>query len=61
VAAGFGSRSLLLKTTNPNWIGELQDAGTVSLDIPSIGARPQNTPRTTPPSDHRPVLAHFDL
>jgi len=52
---------LLLKTTNQNWIGELQDAGKVSLDIPSIGARPQNTPRTTPPSDHRPVLAHFDL
>ena len=42
-------------------IGALQDAGTVSLDIPSIGTQPQTTPRTTPPSDHRPVLAHFDL
>jgi hypothetical protein len=42
-------------------VGTLQDAGTVPLDIPSIGTQPQITPRTTPPSDHRPVLAHFDL
>ena len=42
-------------------IGALQDAGTVSLAIPSIGTQPQTTSRTTPPSDHRPVLAHFDL
>jgi endonuclease/exonuclease/phosphatase family metal-dependent hydrolase len=42
-------------------IGTLQDAGTVPLDIPSIGTQPQITPRTNPPSAHRPVLAHFDL
>ena len=42
-------------------IGALQDAGTVSLDIQSIGTQPQTTPRTTPPSDHRPVLAHFNI
>ena len=42
-------------------IGTLQDAGTVPLDIPSIGTHPQTTPRTSPPSDHRPVVAHFDL
>lgn len=28
---------------------------------PSIGTHPQITPRTDPPSDHRPVLAHFDI
>ena len=42
-------------------IGALQDAGTVSLDIASIGTQPQTTPRTTPPSDHRPVLAHLNV
>ena len=42
-------------------IETLQDAATVPLDIPSIGTQPQITPRTTPPSDHRPVMANFDL
>jgi hypothetical protein len=40
-------------------IETLQDAATVPLDIPSIGTQPQITPRTTPPSDHRPVVASF--
>ena len=31
------------------------------LDIPSIGFQLQVAPRTDPPSDHRPVVAHFDL
>lgn len=39
----------------------LTDAATVPLDVPSIGIQPQVAPRTDPPSDHRPVLAHFDL
>ena len=42
-------------------IGRLAEATTVPLDIPSIGVRPQVAPRTGPPSDHRPVLARFDL
>jgi endonuclease/exonuclease/phosphatase family metal-dependent hydrolase len=42
-------------------IGHLTDAATVPLDVPSIGVQPQLAPRTDPPSDHRPVLAHFDL
>jgi len=42
-------------------IGALQDAETVPLDIPSIGTHPLTTPRTDPPSDHRPALAHFDI
>ena len=37
------------------------DAATVPLDVPSIGVQPTTAPRTDPPSDHRPVLAHFDL
>jgi endonuclease/exonuclease/phosphatase family metal-dependent hydrolase len=37
------------------------DAATVPLDVPSIGIQPTTAPRTDPPSDHRPVLAHFDL
>jgi endonuclease/exonuclease/phosphatase family metal-dependent hydrolase len=41
----------------------LRDAATVPLDVPNIGVQPQATPRAAgkPPSDHRPVLAHFDL
>src|SRR3954447_4617714 len=41
----------------------LRDAATVPLDVPNIGVQPQITPRAAgkPPSDHRPVLAHFDL
>ena len=41
----------------------LRDAATVPLDVPNIGVRPQIAPRAAgkPPSDHRPVLAHFDL
>jgi len=42
-------------------IEHLTDAATVPLDVPSIGLQPQVEPRTDPPSDHRPVLAHFDL
>jgi hypothetical protein len=42
-------------------IGTLADTSAVPLDIPSIGAHPQTTPRTGPPSDHRPVLAMFNL
>lgn len=42
-------------------IEHLTDAATVPLDIPSIGTQPQVAPRTDPPSDHRPVLAHFDI
>jgi endonuclease/exonuclease/phosphatase family metal-dependent hydrolase len=42
-------------------IGHLTDGATVPLEVPSIGVRPQGAPRTDPPSDHRPVLAHFDL
>ena len=42
-------------------IEHLTDAATVPLDVPSIGIQPQVAPRTNPPSDHRPVIAHFDL
>jgi hypothetical protein len=42
-------------------VGRLTTAATVPLQLPSIGVRPQTTPRRNPPSDHRPVLAHFDL
>jgi hypothetical protein len=42
-------------------LGHFTDAATVPLDVPSIGVRPTTAPRTDPPSDHRPVLAHFDL
>jgi endonuclease/exonuclease/phosphatase family metal-dependent hydrolase len=42
-------------------VGHLNDATTVPLDVPSIGVQPNLAPRTDPPSDHRPVLAHFDL
>ncbi len=43
--------------------GRLHDAATVPLDVPNIGVQPQVTPRAAgkPPSDHRPVLVHFDL
>ena len=41
-------------------IGTLQDAGP-SRWTSLIGTHPQTTPRTSPPSDHRPVVAHFDL
>jgi endonuclease/exonuclease/phosphatase family metal-dependent hydrolase len=40
-------------------VGTIRDAATVPLGIPSIGAQPQVAPRTSPPSDHRPVLVHF--
>jgi predicted extracellular nuclease len=41
----------------------LRDAATVPLHVPDIGVQPQTAPRPAgePPSDHRPVLAHFDL
>jgi endonuclease/exonuclease/phosphatase family metal-dependent hydrolase len=42
-------------------VGTLADAATVPLDVPSIGTHPQVAPRVDPPSDHRPVVAHFDL
>lgn len=42
-------------------ITRLTTAETVPLDVPSIGVQPQTAPRTSPPSDHRPVLARFDL
>lgn len=42
---------------------QLREAHTVALDVPSVGAQPRTAPRATgqPPSDHRPVLARFDL
>jgi predicted extracellular nuclease len=41
----------------------MREARTVPLDVPSVGVRPQLAPRAAgePPSDHRPVLARFDL
>ncbi len=43
-------------------VGSLQSARTVPLDVPSIGVEPRVTPRVTPaPSDHRPVVAVFDV
>ncbi|HEY3713848.1 MAG TPA: endonuclease/exonuclease/phosphatase family protein [Jatrophihabitantaceae bacterium] len=42
-------------------VGHLTDATTVPLEVPSIGVQPHTAPRTDPPSDHRPVLAHFDV
>jgi hypothetical protein len=42
-------------------VGHLTGAETVPLDVPSIDVHPRTAPRTDPPSDHRPVLAHFDL
>src|SRR4051794_7901450 len=42
-------------------ITHLVTAETVPLDVPSMGVQPQVAPRTDPPSDHRPVLARFDL
>jgi endonuclease/exonuclease/phosphatase family metal-dependent hydrolase len=38
-----------------------KDTATVDLDVPSVGAVPRTAPRVDPPSDHRPVVAHFDL
>ena len=42
-------------------VGHLTDAATVPLDVPSVGVEPRIAPRTDPPSDHRPVVARFDL
>jgi hypothetical protein len=42
-------------------VGHLHGAATVPLDVPSVGAQPSTAPRTDPPSDHRPVVAQFDL
>lgn len=42
-------------------VGTLADAATIPLDVPSVGAQLQRTPRIDPPSDDRPVVAHFDL
>jgi hypothetical protein len=42
-------------------VGKLIDAATIPLDVPSIGTNPHLEPRVDPPSDHRPVVAHFDL
>lgn len=43
-------------------VGSLQSARTVPLEVPSIGVRPRTAPRVTPaPSDHRPVVATFDV
>jgi endonuclease/exonuclease/phosphatase family metal-dependent hydrolase len=42
-------------------VGALSDATTIPLNVPSIGTQPQLAPRANPPSDHRPVLAHFNL
>jgi endonuclease/exonuclease/phosphatase family metal-dependent hydrolase len=41
----------------------LQEVGAVPLDVPSVGAQPTTAPRAAgrPPSDHRPVVARFDL
>jgi hypothetical protein len=38
-----------------------RDTATVDFDVPSVGAVPRTAPRVDPPSDHRPVLAHFDI
>jgi endonuclease/exonuclease/phosphatase family metal-dependent hydrolase len=42
-------------------IQTFKEAATVDLDVPSVGATPRMTPRVDPPSDHRPVVAHFNL
>lgn len=43
-------------------VGSLQSARTVPLEVPSIGVQPRTAPRVTPaPSDHRPVVATFDV
>jgi hypothetical protein len=44
-------------------IGDLKDAATVPLAVPSMGLTPQVAPRAAgkPPSDHRPVVAHIDV
>ncbi|SDX63424.1 Endonuclease/Exonuclease/phosphatase family protein [Geodermatophilus africanus] len=41
----------------------LTEARTVPLEVPSVGVQPQTPARAAgePPSDHRPVLARFDL
>jgi hypothetical protein len=41
----------------------LPDAATIPVDgQPSVGTRPQLAPRANGvPSDHRPVIAHFNL
>ena len=41
----------------------LLEASAVPLAVPSVGMAPQLAPRAAgePPSDHRPVLARFDL
>ncbi len=43
--------------------GPLTEARTVPLTVPSIGVQPQTAPRPggQPPSDHRPVLARFNV
>jgi endonuclease/exonuclease/phosphatase family metal-dependent hydrolase len=42
-------------------VGHLTSAATVPLDVPSVGVHPRAAPRTDPPSDHRPVVARFDV
>jgi hypothetical protein len=42
-------------------VGHPTDSATVPLDILSIDVHPGVAPRTDPPADHRPVLAHFAL
>ena len=42
-------------------VGHLISAATGPLDVPSVGVQPHVVPRTNPPSDHRPVLATFEL
>jgi hypothetical protein len=42
---------------------QLREARTVALDVPCVGAQPQTALRAAgqPLSDHRPVLARFNL
>jgi endonuclease/exonuclease/phosphatase family metal-dependent hydrolase len=41
----------------------MHEASTIPLDVPSMGTRPQLTPRAAgnPPSDHRPAIARLNL
>ncbi|HET6877477.1 MAG TPA: endonuclease/exonuclease/phosphatase family protein [Jatrophihabitans sp.] len=42
-------------------VDKLVDAATLRLDVPDMGTQPQLQPRVHPPSDHRPVVARFDI
>jgi hypothetical protein len=42
-------------------VGTLVEAATNTLDLQGVGTHPQITPAVDRPSEHRPVVARFDI